>query len=198
MLPFESLRTKVLPALIEARSRERGLNIWSAACSTGQEPYTVAMIIREYFPELGQWTCRIWASDLARKVVERARPGIYSQIEINRGMPAKLLVKYFRRERLKWILNDEIRGMIEFFELNLARRWPSMVPMDLIFLRNALIYFDVETKRNILAQVRRVLRPDGYLLLGNSETTLGVDDGFERLADDRGGWHQLCGQEKAQ
>jgi chemotaxis protein methyltransferase CheR len=197
VLPFESLRTTVLPALIEARSRERGLNIWSAACSTGQEPYTVAMIIREYFPELGQWTCRIWASDLARKVVERARPGIYSQMEINRGMPPKLLVKYFRRERLNWILSEEIRGMIEFFELNLARPWPPMVAMDLIFLRNALIYFDVETKRNILAQVRDVLRPDGYLLLGNSETTLGVDDGFERLADDRGGWHQLCAQEKA-
>ncbi len=115
--PFESLRTTILPQLIDARRSQRVLNIWSAACSSGQEPFTTAIILREYFPMLTQWVCRIRASDIARKVLERARTGVFSQIEINRGMPASLLVKYFQRDRLNWVISDEIRKMIEFFRV---------------------------------------------------------------------------------
>jgi chemotaxis protein methyltransferase CheR len=189
--PFESLRTMVVPALIEARRNHRNLSIWSAACSTGQEPYTTAIVLREYFPLLRQWTCRIRASDIASKVIERARTGLYSQAEVNRGVPPKLLPKYFERTPLAWLIRSEIRDMVEFFELNLTRAWPAMPSMDLILLRNVMIYFDAETKRRILAWVRRRLKPDGFLLLGSSETTLGVEEGFERLPGDRGGWHRV-------
>ena len=189
--PFESLRTAIFPALIEARKTQRALNIWSAACSSGQEVYTTAIVLREHFPVLAQWVVRILATDIASKVLERARTGTYSQVEVNRGLPANLLVKYFQRDRLNWVLNPEIRAMVEFVELNLTRPWPFMPQMDLIFLRNVLIYFDVETKRKILAQARRILRPDGFLLLGSAETTLGVDESFVRLPNDRSGWHQL-------
>jgi len=189
--PFESLRTVILPSVIAARSKERSLNIWSAACSTGQEPYTAAMIIREHFPDLENWTCKIRATDLARKVIDRASAGTYSQLEINRGMPAAMLLKYFRRERIEWVIRDDIRKMVEFSEFNLTRPWPSMPAMDLIFLRNVLIYFDVATKQRILRATRDQLKPDGFMLLGNAETTLGIDEGFERLPGDRSGWHRL-------
>jgi chemotaxis protein methyltransferase CheR len=188
--PFETLRKVVLPELIEKRRDERALTIWSAACSTGQEPYTVAITIREYFPLLAQWRCRIMASDLSTEVLNRARAGSYTQLEINRGMPAVMMVKYFARNRMYWDLRDEIRKMVDFFEVNLTRDLPPLPDMDIVMLRNVLIYFDVETKRRILEAVRRKLKPDGYLLLGNSETAFGVHDGFERFAQDRSGWHR--------
>src|SRR5208283_1779281 len=165
------------------------------ACSTGQEPYTAAMIIREHFPDLENWTCKIRATDLARKVIDRASAGTYSQLEINRGMPAAMLLKYFRRERIEWVIRDDIRKMVEFSEFNLTRPWPSMPAMDLIFLRNVLIYFDVATKQRILRATRDQLKPDGFMLLGNAETTLGIDEGFERLPGDRSGWHRLASEE---
>lgn len=189
--PFDTLRKVILPELIHNRANERAFNIWSAACSTGQEPYTVAITIREYFPQLIQWRCRILASDLSSEVLARARTGSYTQLEVNRGMPAMMMVKYFARNRLYWDLRDEIRKMVEFFEVNLTRPLPQLPDMDIIMLRNVLIYFDVETKRRILDAMRRKLRPDGYLLLGNSETAFGVHDGFERFTQDRSGWHRL-------
>jgi len=189
--PFESLRMKIIPALIDARGQQRTLEIWSAACSSGQEPYSVAMILREHFAILSRWRCRIRASDIARGVLKRAREGLYNQAEISRGMPPELLAKYFDREGSQWRLSSKIRQMVEFFEFNLTSRWSSMPPMDFVLLRNVLIYFDVRTKRSILEKVRRVLRPDGYLLLGNAETVRGVHEGFEPLADDRGGWHRV-------
>jgi len=189
--PFEALRKAILPRLIEARGNERQLNIWSAACSTGQEPFTLAIILREYFGELAQWTCRIHATDLARKVIERARAGTYNQAEINRGLPAALMLKYFRRDRLNWVIRDDIREMVDFAEINLTKPWPAMPSMDLILLRNVLIYFNTGAKQFIFKAARKLLKPDGYLLLGNAETTLGVDDSFERLPGDRNGWHQI-------
>lgn len=189
--PFESLRSVLLPALIEARRPQQALYIWSAACSTGQEPYSIAMLLCEYFPALRSWTCRIRASDIAGKVIERARTGLYSQAEVDRGVPPKLLARYFQRAANAWQISAELRNKVDFFELNLTRAWPSMPRMDLILLRNVMIYFDSETKRRILAGARRRLKPDGFLLLGSSETTLGAEEGFERLPGDRGGWHRV-------
>lgn len=189
--PFESLRKSVLPRIIEARRGERRLNIWSAACSTGQEPYTIAMIIREHFPELLNWSCRIIATDLSRDVLARAQSGRYSQLEVNRGMPVQYLSRYFVRDRLDWEIKKDVRAMVEFVEMNLTRAWPPLPRVDLIFLRNVLIYFDVTTKRQIFEGMHRQLRHDGYLLLGNCETTLGIHDGYERLPEDKGGWHRV-------
>jgi chemotaxis protein methyltransferase CheR len=189
--PFETLRKVVLPELIEKRRNERALNIWSAACSTGQEPYTIGITIREHFPTLATWNIRILASDLSNEVLDRARAASFSQLEVNRGMPANLMLKYFKRNRLNWDLVPEIRKMVEFFEVNLTRPLPALPDMDIIMVRNVLIYFDIDTKRRILDSVRRRMKSDGYLLLGNSETTFGVHDGFERFAQDRSGWHRL-------
>ena len=193
--PFETFRSTVLPDLAQRRSAARCLNIWSAACSTGQEPYSIAIIIREHLPNLSQWLCRIRASDLASKVLTTARAGRYTQLEVNRGMPARLLVKYFVREGTDWKVKPEIRAMVEFFEVNLLRPWPSMPKMDVILLRNVLIYFDAVTKRAILEAISRQIAPGGYLLLGSSETIFGLYDGFDRVANDRSGWHRLRQQQ---
>jgi chemotaxis protein methyltransferase CheR len=189
--PYESLKKVILPRVIENRRNERRINIWSAACSTGQEPYTIAMIIREHFAELINWSCRIIATDLSREVLARAQSGRYSQLEVNRGLPVQYLSRYFVRDKLDWEIKKDVRSMVEFVEMNLTRGWPPLPRVDIIFLRNVLIYFDVAVKRQIFAAMHRQLRPDGYLLLGNCETTLGIHDGFERLLDDRGGWHRV-------
>ena len=189
--PFESLKKSILPRIIESRRGERRLNIWSAACSTGQEPYTIAMIIREHFPELINWSCRIIATDLSRDVLARAQSGRYSQLEVNRGLPVQYLSRYFVRDKLDWEIKKDLRSMVEFVEMNLTRAWPPLPRVDIIFLRNVLIYFDVGVKRQIFGGMHRQLRQDGYLLLGNCETTLGIHDGFERLPEDRGGWHRV-------
>ncbi len=191
MHPFESLKKKILPVAIANRRDEKRLNIWSAACSTGQEPYTIAMIIKEHFPELATWSCRIIATDLSREVLAKAQSGRYSQLEVNRGMPVQYLSRYFVRDKLDWEIKKELRAMVEFIEMNLTRAWPPLPRVDIIFLRNVLIYFDVGVKRQIFEGMHRQLRNDGYLLLGNCETTLGIHDGFERLPDDKGGWHRV-------
>jgi chemotaxis protein methyltransferase CheR len=178
--PFAALREDVLPRLIAARAAERRLSIWCAACSTGQEPYSVAMLLREHFPQLAAWTVRITASDLSQEVLARARAGRYTQLEVNRGLPAGYLVRYFRRDGMDWQLDDTIRRMVEFQELNLIERWPACGALDVVFMRNVLIYFDVETKRAILGRVRQVMRPDGCLFLGGAETTMNLDDAYQR------------------
>lgn len=179
--PFEGLRKMVIPEFLEKRSIERALNIWCAAASSGQEPYTIAMVLRQHFPMLAGWTVRILATDISNEMVERAREGCFSQLEVNRGLPASLLVKYFQKRGMEWQLKDEIRGMVEFSQVNLAGPWPPLPRMDITFVRNVLIYFDVETKKTILSKVKQVMRPDGYLFLGGAETTFNVDDSFERV-----------------
>lgn len=191
--PFESLRKAVLPELIQKRRNERQLNIWCAASSTGQEPYSLALLLREHFPELALWKVLLLATDLSREVLSRARAGRYNQIEVNRGLPAALLVKHFRQQGATWQLNDDIRGMVEFRELNLARAWPALPRMDLIFLRNVMIYFDVPTKKAILGRVASLLRPDGYLLLGGAETTFNLHDSYRRIEHLKAGFYQLVG-----
>ncbi len=183
--PFEALRSTIVPALIKARSSERVLNLWCAASSSGQEPYTVMMVLRENFPQLLEWRIRFLATDLSTEMLRRSREGIYSQLEVNRGLPAKLLLKYFEKRGTDWQIAKSLRESIEFTELNLAGHWPAMPPLDIIFIRNVLIYFDLPTKRTILGRMKKLLRPDGYLFLGGAETTLNVDEGFRREAADK-------------
>jgi chemotaxis protein methyltransferase CheR len=188
--PFESLRNHILPALVERKRLSRSLSIWSAGCSSGQEPYSVAMLIREDFPELAGWQVSILGTDVSIAMLERARAGRYGQIEVNRGLPAHLLVKYFRRAGVGWEIDGSIRAMVRFRQQNLIDPWPSMPPMDLVLMRNVMIYFDVAAKQEILARVGDVLAPHGYLLLGTSETTLHLDDSFRRHAVGPTGWYQ--------
>jgi chemotaxis protein methyltransferase CheR len=188
--PFEALKQSVLPEIIARRTNERALRIWCAACSTGQEPYSVAMTIRESFPELASWNVQILATDISRQVLDRARSGKFKQVEVNRGLSAQMMVKYFRRSGLEFEIMQQLRDMVRFEELNLVQAWPRLPAFDIVFLRNVLIYFDVETKRSITNKVRQRLSPDGYLFLGGSET-LPVEDGsFERLSIPRSGCYR--------
>ena len=189
--PFEALRAGVLPALRTGRATSRHLRIWSGACSTGQEPYSIAMLLREHAGQLAGWRIDLLATDLSHEVLGRARRGTYGQVEVNRGLPAPFLVKYFDRSGAHWQIKEEISGMVDFRELNLAATWPALAPFDVVFLRNVLIYFDVDTKKSILGRVRRILRPDGYLFLGAAETTMNLDDGFERVQIGNSGCYRL-------
>jgi len=180
--PFEALRQEVIPEImVERRGTSRSLTIWSAGCSSGQEPYSLAMMLREAFPELTTWNTRILASDVSNGMLEKSKAATYSQTEVNRGLPAPMLVKYFRQNGTTWKLDNEIRNMVSFFHHNLARDQPALPPVDILSMRNVLIYFDVATKRLVLDRIRRYLRPGGLLILGTAETTLNLDERFERV-----------------
>jgi chemotaxis protein methyltransferase CheR len=189
--PFEALRKSVLPDLISKRGPTPELAIWCAACSAGQEPYSLAILLREHFPRLASGNIRILATDLSSEMLARARAGRYSQLEVNRGLPAALLVKYFQKRGVDWYLRDDIRCMVDFRILNLADPWPLLSPMDLVLMRNVLIYFGMDTKKEILGKVRRVLKPDGYFFLGAAETTFNIDDAFEYLQFERATCYRL-------
>ena len=176
--PFDALRKEVLPQMIERRRTTRELTFWCAASSSGQEPYSLSMLIREHFPELAGWRVKFTATDISPSMIEKSRSGRYSQLEVNRGLPATYLVKYFERQGADWVLKPEIRSMVEYKLLNLAESWPMMGQVDIVFIRNVLIYFDRDMKRKILQGIRKVLRPDGYLVLGSSETTFNIDDSW--------------------
>ena len=188
--PFQALRTSVLPSVIEARKVQRSLRIWCAASSSGQEPYSIAMIIADAFPQVRDWDLQIIATDLSPAMVERGRAGVYKALEVNRGLPAPMLVKYFTKVGVDYALKPEIRSMVNFSELNLIGSWPAFPTFDIVFLRNVLIYFDVDTKRMIFGRVKRLLAPDGFLFLGAAETTMNIDDGFERLPFERAGCYR--------
>ena len=183
--PFEALRKSIVPEFILRRAYNKELNFWSAACSSGQEPYSLAMLLQEYFPSLAAWSVRIIATELSAEMLARAREGRYSQLEVNRGLPARLLVKYFRQHGTEWQIREDLRRRVEFQILNLAELWPLLPPMDLILMRNVLIYFGLDTKKKILGRVRQLLNRDGFLFLGGAETTFNVDDAFERVQFDR-------------
>jgi chemotaxis protein methyltransferase CheR len=179
--PFTALSDHILPDLVRARSGERLINIWCAACSSGQEPYSIAMLVHDIVGADPTWRVRMLATDLSPAMLARTEAGTYSQFEVNRGLPAGLLVRHFRKQGLDWQIEEPLRRMVETRLLNLDLQLPSMPAMDIVFLRNVLIYFNITTKRQILARVRRVMRPDGYLVLGGAETTLNLDDAFERV-----------------
>lgn len=179
--PFVSLRKHILPEIIGRKSGEKRINIWCAACSSGQEPYTISLLLKEYFPELRDWDVSILATDISDEMLTRCRKGVFSKLEVNRGLPAPLLIKYFLQEEAEWRLKDEIRSLIEFRQLNLIAPFPLMARMDIVFIRNVLIYFDIKTKKEILEKIRRNMDPEGYMFLGGAETTLNIDDEFHRL-----------------
>jgi chemotaxis protein methyltransferase CheR len=176
--PFQALESFLIPELLKWREPVRKLHFWCAACSSGQEPYSLAMLWKEM--AVPGWQIDILATDLAESVLERARAGRFQQIEVNRGLPAKYLVKYFDRDGLTWEIKPEIRSMVRWERFNLKDSMRSFSPFDVVLCRNVLIYFDLQTKSRVLANIRKALRPGGYLVLGSSETTLNVDDSYIR------------------
>jgi chemotaxis protein methyltransferase CheR len=181
LTPFETLRLELLPALIRERERTRTLCFWSAACSTGQEPYSIAMMLLHHFPQLATWRISIVATDLSEQVLAKARAGVFRQLDVNRGLPAAMLVKHFTRVGADWVINPNVRAMVEFRQVNLLAPWTGVPRPDVAFLRNVLIYFEPETRRTILGRMRNLLGPSGILFLGAAETTMGLDDGWDRL-----------------
>lgn len=189
--PFHVLRERVIPELMSTRRRDRALRCWSAACATGQEVYSLAMLIRAEFPELATWRLDLIASDLPLQRLERARRGAYRQLEVMRGLPARLLADHFHQEDQWWVIDRAIREMVDFRALNLREPWPWLPPMDLILLRNVLIYFDAQGKRDMFDKLSRALRPDGYLVLGGAETVFEHGPQFMSAGPDYPGFYRL-------
>jgi chemotaxis protein methyltransferase CheR len=187
--PFSALTESVLPELIAARATTRRLRIWSAACSSGQEPYSLAITLKEFLP--AGWSFEIVASDISSDMIKRAEEGVFSQVEVNRGLPANALLHNFVRDGAHWKVTPALRQAVTFQRLNLAAPLPPIGQFDLVFLRNVLIYFDVETKNDVLSRVAKVMRPDAWLFLGAAETTIGVNDNYERTALGRAAAYRL-------
>ncbi len=185
-IPFDHLKESVLPALVQARAARRALRIWCAASSTGQEPYSIAMCLKEAGPMLAGWRTEIVATDLSLQVLEKSKAGIYSQFEVQRGLPIQLLVKYFTQNGELWQLKSEIRGMVQHRQLNLLQDFSHLGTFDIIFCRNVLIYFDQDTKANIFGRISRMIEPDGVLALGAAESVVGITNAFKPYPDRRG------------
>jgi chemotaxis protein methyltransferase CheR len=185
-IPFEQLRTTVLPELLRARAGRRTLRIWCAASSTGQEPYSVAMCLKEMDAALAGWRVEILATDLSAAVLEKSRTGIFSQFEVQRGLPIQMLVRHFTQLGDLWQLNPDIRAMVQHRQLNLLHDFSHLGTFDLIFCRNVLIYFDQETKANTFSRLARQLEGDGFLVLGAAETVVGLTDAFRPFPERRG------------
>lgn len=179
--PFEALRSSILPELVSRCAADRELNIWCAATSTGQEPYSVAILLHEAFPELARWSLRLLATDLSEANLERARAGLYSDSEIARGLDDHLRRKYFYRDGDGWRLHESLRKRIQFVRMNLIGDWSSLPPMDLVLLRNVLIYFDPAMRASILDKLCHTIRSGGYLLLGATESLVDEATGFTPL-----------------
>jgi chemotaxis protein methyltransferase CheR len=175
--PFAALAEHVIPHLLRTRGRHRPIHLWSAACSTGQEPYSIAMLLRQRYGSAAS-SFSILATDICEAALKRAEAGLYRQLEVNRGLPSAMLTRYFTRQGLYWRVKSEVSAMVSFRHVNLAAEWPKLPSVDVLFLRNVLIYFAAETRRQVLNQVRRVLRPDGYLFLGTAETPRDLNDAF--------------------
>jgi chemotaxis protein methyltransferase CheR len=191
--PFDAMRQHVLPDLLVARRSEQRLSVWCGASSSGQEPYSLAMLITEVLQRTPGWRASLLATDISQEMLDRTRAGSYSQLEVNRGLPITMLVKHFDKVGMQWQVKPELRAMVTTRLLNLATPFPPIGSFDVVFLRNVLIYFDSATKRAVLSRVRQVLRPGGYLFLGGAETTLGIDDAFERVVLDRATAYRLRG-----
>ena len=184
--PFELFRNTVLPRLLSARAARKQLRIWSAACSTGQEPYTLAMILREEAAKLAGWKIEITATDIAREVLDRARAGMYTQFEVQRGLPIQMLMKYFKQQGDKWQISADIRSMVQYREFNLLQDPRTLGTFDVVFCRNVLIYFDQATKGGVLNRIAKAMEQDGVLYLGGAETVNGICDAFAPLPGERG------------
>jgi chemotaxis protein methyltransferase CheR len=185
-IPFDHLRETILPAVLKTRANRRSLRIWSAASSTGQEPYSIAMCLKEIAPALAGWRVEIVATDLSQGVLEKARAGIFSQFEVQRGLPIQMLVKHFTQVGELWQLNADIRAMVQHRQLNLLRDFSHLGTFDVVFCRNVLIYFDHDTKAGIFERISKVIEPDGMLLLGAAESVVGISDAFKPYPERRG------------
>jgi chemotaxis protein methyltransferase CheR len=185
-IPFDHFRDGVMPSLIKARAGQRRIRIWCAAASTGQEPYSLAMIIRDMAAQLAGWRVEILGTDLSLEVLEKAKAGVYSQFEVQRGLPIQQLVKYFAQNGETWQIAPEIRAMVQYRPLNLLSDFTHLGKFDVIFCRNVLIYFDQATKVGVLERCARILEPDGFLVLGAAETVVGLTEAFKPSADRRG------------
>ena len=179
--PFDILRRIILPQLIERRRSERSLHFFFGGCSSGQEPYSLAMMLRHHFPELIDWDLRLSAADISAEMIRRAREGLYTQFEVNRGLPARMLVQYFHKDGIHWRIAPDIRSMVHFQEMNLSRAYSLSSGVDIFFMRNILIYFDQNERKRLIDQARDALRPDGCLMLGAAETTVFSNDIFVPL-----------------
>ncbi|OKO82044.1 protein-glutamate O-methyltransferase CheR [Bradyrhizobium sp. AS23.2] len=185
-VPFDHFRDTIMPEVIKARAGRRSVRIWCAAGSTGQEPYSLAMCLREMGAALTGWRVEIIATDLSQEVLEKAKSGVYSQFEVQRGLPIQMLVKYFKQTGETWQINPELRAMIQHRQLNLLHDFTQLGTFDVIFCRNVLIYFDQDTKINIFNRLARQIEPDGFLVLGAAETVVGLTDTFRPIPDRRG------------
>jgi len=185
-VPFEHFRDTIMPALLTTRAAQRRIRIWCAAASTGQEPYSLAMMLKEMREKVAGWRFEIIGSDLSVEVLEKAKAGIYSQFEVQRGLPIQMLVKYFTQVGDTWQIAPEIRAMVQYRALNLLNDFSLLGSFDLVFCRNVLIYFDQGTKIDVLNRLARVMAPEGYLVLGAAETVVGLTDAFKLLPEKRG------------
>jgi chemotaxis protein methyltransferase CheR len=184
--PFDQFKSFVLPHLLRARAATRSIRIWSAACSSGQEPYSLAMILSEQRAQLTGWRVEILATDLSTEILDKAQAGLYSQFEVQRGLPIQLLVKYFKQQGERWQIDPAIRAMVSFRQLNLLDDMAALGRFDVIFCRNVLIYFDHPTKTLVLDRLSRQMAPDGHLYLGGAETVLGISDRLQPVPEHRG------------
>jgi chemotaxis protein methyltransferase CheR len=185
-VPFDHFRESIMPEVLKARVARKSLRIWCAAGSTGQEPYSLAMCLKEMSAALAGWRVEIIATDLSQEVLEKSRAGIYSQFEVQRGLPIQMLVKYFTQNGELWQLKSEIRGMVQHRQLNLLQDFSHLGTFDVIFCRNVLIYFDQNTKVGIFERIARMLEPDGVLALGAAESVVGITNAFKPYPERRG------------
>ena len=185
-VPFDHFTQTMLPHMLTARQRDRRIRIWSSAASTGQEPYTLAMCLKDMDAKLGGWRVEMIGTDLSTEVLEKAKAGIYSQFEVQRGLPINYLLKHFTQMGDMWRISPELRSMIQYRKLNLLESFSSLGQFDIVFCRNVLIYFDNEAKIDILNRIRKTMPEDGFLVLGAAETVVGLTDAFKPVADKRG------------
>jgi chemotaxis protein methyltransferase CheR len=185
-IPFDHFREAIMPPLLAARAGRRRIRIWCSAASTGQEPYSLAMCVKEMAGQTAGWRIEIIATDLSTEVLEKAKAGVYSQFEVQRGLPIQLLVKYFTQIGETWQIAPEIRSMVQYRPFNLLADFGQLGTFDVVYCRNVLIYFDQPTKIDVLERVARLLEPDGFLVLGAAETVVGLTEAFKPLPDRRG------------
>lgn len=185
-LPFDHFTQTMMPQLLQSRARDRRIRIWCAAASTGQEPYSLAMCLKEMEQKLAGWRIEIIGTDLSTEVLDKARQGIYSQFEVQRGLPINHLLKYFTQTGETWQVSAELRGMVQYRKLNLLENFSSLGQFDIVYCRNVLIYFDNETKIDIMGRIQKLMPDDGYLVLGAAETVVGLTDAFRPAPDKRG------------
>ena len=184
--PFEQFKDVVIPHMLASRGAKKSFRVWCAACSSGQEPYSLAMMIKEEAAKLSGWKIDIVATDISTEILNKAKAGIYSQFEVQRGLPIQLLIKYFRKVDESWQIDPGLKTMIQFKEFNLLHDLNSLGQFDVVFCRNVLIYFDQPTKTKVLAGISKLMPNDAFLYLGGAETVIGISDHFKPYAGQRG------------